>query len=639
VARWRAGLATALYDAAVRLWLAALALFACTSPPIADVPTPRVDAASTVSPTERGHAAADPPRPAPSPEPGVPVVLVTDPAVLAALEADGLALGPVAFGGGDGHPASFRDDLGWSSIREQLSRDLEAKRDADSKCGVGMRFPHRLFDPTWLVDPKTRFELVAVANRIDRRAFDRGGKRCGETRLVYRLAYATTLEGTAIDSRLPMTVNVVFWQDGTCDEAIARWPGDASRSPAELAALLREGPLAPPRLTATTLDAVEVNLQTVRWPAAVHPTLGGHAEYLMRVFRRSSSSAALVPSPLENTPDVARLAKDPALREELRAWISSSVAEIDAGLAVMPDHLAAREAVSVTPRGLARLANRPFSQIFDVSDLHDVALGDAEVTTTPAALLRRLDELSCQGCHETRSVAGFHMLGAPRDPSATVDTLAIAISPHLHADLERRRGYARALRRGDPVDERRPLASFETTRGHGSACGLGDRAFASWTCPAAMSCQALDDDLLGICLPASRPSAGDPCRFGTLRTSAKSRNDRVRDVAERACASTAVCNVDGVGFPNGMCTATCDALAPGEGCGPIVDLAAFNACVGRRRPFPACIELAAHPVGLRACSDDAPCRDDYVCARSNDGAGVCLPPYFLFQLRVDGHVL
>lgn len=30
-------------------------------------------------------------------------------------------------------------------------------------------------------------------------------------------------------------------------------------------------------------------------------------------------------------------------------------------------------------------------------------------------------------------------------------------------------------------------------------------------------------------------------------------------------------------------------------------------------------------------------RDDYICARTPDGNGACIPPYFLFQLRVDGH--
>jgi hypothetical protein len=32
--------------------------------------------------------------------------------------------------------------------------------------------------------------------------------------------------------------------------------------------------------------------------------------------------------------------------------------------------------------------------------------------------MRRLDTLTCQGCHHARAVAGFHLLGDERDPSA-----------------------------------------------------------------------------------------------------------------------------------------------------------------------------------------------------------------------------
>ena len=38
------------------------------------------------------------------------------------------------------------------------------------------------------------------------------------------------------------------------------------------------------------------------------------------------------------------------------------------------------------------------------------------------------------------------------------------------------------------------------------------------------------------------------------------------------------------------------------------------------------------------CNTQRSCRDDYVCARIGDDTdGACLPAYFLFQLRVDGH--
>ena len=53
--------------------------------------------------------------------------------------------------------------------------------------------------------------------------------------------------------------------------------------------------------------------------------------------------------------------------------------------------------------------------------------------------------------------------------------------------------------------------------------------------------------------------------------------------------------------------------------------------------FGDCIKRNSTPAAVRSCDEARPCRDDYVCARSASGTGACMPPYFLFQLRVDGH--
>jgi hypothetical protein len=82
-----------------------------------------------------------------------------------------------------------------------------------------------------------------------------------------------------------------------------------------------------------------------------------------------------------------------------------------------------------------------------------------------------------------------------------------------------------------------------------------------------------------------------------------------------------------------MCTPSCGALSSDGGCGAIAILDAFNACLAQSRSFETCITEHSSPAGLRRCSRDEPCRDDYICA----GSGVCIPPYFVFQMRVDGH--
>ena len=110
-----------------------------------------------------------------------------------------------------------------------------------------------------------------------------------------------------------MTVNVVFFQedDGDdCTRAIARWARDPSGLVGE------GGPLASARLEPGLVKSVEVDVQTVRWPSTTRPDLGGHAEYLLRVFRRDANGE-LAPAPLENQPDVVRLARDRALRARL----------------------------------------------------------------------------------------------------------------------------------------------------------------------------------------------------------------------------------------------------------------------------------------------------------------------------------
>jgi hypothetical protein len=71
---------------------------------------------------------------------------------------------------------------------------------------------------------------------------------------------------------------------------------------------------------------------------------------------------------------------------------------------------------------------------------------------------------------------------------------------------------------------------------------------------------------------------------------------------------------------------------------------AFNACVAASKGrFKTCLDKNTQDSTLRACDLNRPCRDDYVCLATKEtlttGRGACLPPYFLFQFRVDGHPL
>ena len=283
-----------------------------------------------------------------------PRVWIEDPVQLSALEQRGLDASRVAFDRAGGVDASrtraLKDAPGWRTIVDTLKADVRALYAKDKAYGVGMRFSHRAFDFTWLDATDVRFELAAVANRVDRRPFARDANdapraTCGELRVLYRLAYATTTKAGPFSSRLPMTMNVVFWlppePDGGCAKAARALEQDL---PALVPTLARK--------------SVEVNVQTLRWPSTVRPDLGGHAEYVLRVFEQTKDG--LVPAPLENTPDIERIARSPALRAQALAWLRDAATAQGAvdGLALMPRTLAATRAVSATPRGLARAPNR-----------------------------------------------------------------------------------------------------------------------------------------------------------------------------------------------------------------------------------------------------------------------------------------
>jgi hypothetical protein len=211
------------------------------------------------------------------------------------------------------------------------------------------------------------------------------------------------------------------------------------------------------------------------------------------------------------------------------------------------------------------------------------------------------------------------------------------MSPHLHADLERRKNYLAALAAGIAVDDRRPPAERGAhDDGAGARCGLGDPGVASWRCAEGLTCVRTSEPDVGVCMPASGRDVGDACEVGSIAASADPHKDRMTLAAPVPCAGGRVCEANGVGFPDGMCSGGCDALPSGAACGGIALLSEFNACLAAGVSFDRCIADNTRPGALRACSFHVPCRDDYVCARSATG-GVCMPPYFLFQLRVDGH--
>jgi hypothetical protein len=578
------------------------------------------------------------------------VLVVSDSLVLRKLDGGGFDFGSTVIGARASSTKELGTHAGYRTLADAVAADLAGDRRSDSAAGVGMRFAHRQFDVRWLDSDTTHFDLISVVNRIDRRPFERD--TCGEVRFVYRLAYRVGTKTGPVDSRLPMTVNVVYFlvpdAGGSCASVASQWlPPKLDGPDSEAGWLVSDrGPLCRACRSAWKPKSVELNFQSVRWPSTVRPDMAGHAEYVLRVFRRLPGSPFLEAAPLENTIDAVRLEKDAALRTELSAWLRApeTLRAVDDGIAVVPEKFLSTRAVSVTPHGFSRRANRPYRAVFDPSLFREVDFSRYATIRSPTAFLRRLDALSCPGCHQNRSIAGFHLLGVEPE-SDRVDAVAVPMSPHFHGELGRRRAFVLAVAEGKAPDERRPPPEREPgDDGIGAHCGLGDPGFSDWTCAAGLRCTKLSDDEVGECVPAGSLAVGDPCEHGPVSASSNAQRDRIRLSAPVACGAGRVCEANSVGFPNGMCAGDCDALPDGARCGGIPLLTEFNGCLARGVSFDRCIAENSRPGALRACGFHASCRDDYVCARAAggqsdgvDGGGVCMPPYFLFQLRVDGH--
>jgi hypothetical protein len=564
-----------------------------------------------------------------APEPW-PFAVVDDPAALAVVAERG------------GRFEDLVGPSGWRPVRAALRKAVRAVAARDRNAGESVRgHSHRLFHLGWLDDP--RLELIGITFRSERLPVDES--RCGDLRLVYRLAYRQRVGDTELHSRLPMTVLVELQgrernETGCADEA-RRWTAPGPLSGAALGETLMRGPLAD-RLHASQVHQVLVNAQTVRWPSAVRPDLGGHAEYLMLAFRPDPGGGDYRSGLLENMPDVDRLRRDRALRQKLVDWIGAHLDSIDEGSAILPDEFLAREALSVTPRGLSRRANRPFRSFLEADDLAGMPLSGRERIASPEALLRRLDDMSCVGCHQSRTIAGFHWLGVDGDEVAPGNALFVSRSGPLLGDGRRRNAIVLDLAGGRRPDFGRPFAERDDDDGGGigAHCGLGDPGFAGWRCAEGLVCDPYDapadDAVVGVCKRAGGGRVGEACEVVAIAPHRNGHRDRARGARIEPCAQ-GVCNVNRTGFPGGMCTTSCATMGAEGTCGAIAQLTPFNNCLARKEAFPECLAKHVSPAGLRACDEAHLCRDDYICARTPEGKGGCIPPYFLFQLRVDGH--
>ena len=397
------------------------------------------------------------------------------------------------------------------------------------------RSSHRLFDVRWLRSKAARFELVGLVNRLDRAGIIGG---CGEIRLVYRLAYTTESKGSAIASRLPMTLSLELTSRGgeapaavsgaLCRDAALRWyPPKGNREGAALARWLvsEAGPLFGAQRHPSTLRRAAVNMQSVRWPSTVRPISAvtpntccapspttARAGWLPFRWRtRSTSRGSGGARPLSQAARMGQRREQPS--RDRRGH-----------------HRLARRAQRATrrlrhPRGISRGKNRPFSTVLRETDLSNLDFSTTENAKWPAALLRRLDDLTCPGCHESRSVAGFHFLGVDREGTTASDALASPFSPHFARDQPRgARSCGRSV-----IDEHLPMRGLSPSMRSTAIPAMALIAVSAM--PAlrigpvmpAYRCDRFDtpenDVTVGACLPEHGGGAGDPCEIGRITPS------------------------------------------------------------------------------------------------------------------------
>lgn len=622
-----------------------------------------------------------------------PVLFVDDPAMLAALDEKGFGFAGLFGVAGDGNLAALKTaSPAYRDIVEVLGSDLAGLRAEINAGGRSLdefttAETGRIMDLRWLTTDEARMRLVGVVNRLDRRDFHalQGEGGCGEVRLIYRLAYAFRKfgKGKVLSSRMPFSVNAVFDvlpdADGGCTGVARRWVPQIDDTVDE--GWLAGGALDPADLT---LRQLEFNAQVVRFPSGQEPEFGGQAAYLMRIFALDGDRA--VELPLENTPDAARLAEDASLVADLAAYVRDNAAAIDGGVYRVPERFLARKVVSWSTFGAARAANHPFSDALPASALAGADLSAATLAKTPEGLLARLDNGTCQGCHQSGGTAGFHFIGLDDQFTSPLNRVEVGISPHLHAELPRRAAYLRAVAEDREPNRFRPLSfappavwpddgsppRYADAEAAMPCIAAEDRAYldGGWACGGGTACTPLAETpglpiRLAQCLvppDSAGMFSGHPCLAGPVTPGTEMPfGDRYSlaqfaAFAQKASHLDYTCRPPRIGVPGGMAYRQCDekdrafaAFAPGkpmprEICG-LTGGKKFDLCVSTGN-FDQCLAGAVQRGNRATCSADRFCRDDYICqafppdtpnVAKVKGVGFCSPTYFVFQMRIDNH--
>ena len=406
--------------------------------------------------------------------------------------------------------------------------------------GVGEGFDVQLFDRANLKSPDTRFVLTGIVNRMDRAYVSE--ESCGEIRLIYRLArFEAGPDGSRTATRLPMTFNLVMkardarqmdasGKPVNCAEVARRWLGNGDWQG------LIGGGFSPHD---AMLDRIETNIQISIAPkSALHDF---RSDYLLKVFKYNAATKTFEESTLENQIDRDRIFADNDLRRDFKDWLLApeNLREFDRGTVLIPEKFLAKAAVVPTPAGLDASALQPEfgmmqgegkdKPVFTDNDVvgalkQAAARGEMQNIRSVAGFRRRLNDVTCAGCHQTRGIGGFHFPGIDWLADKPSNSTIVPASPHFVGDQLRRRDILTAFAAGKRPDFSRGFASRPQTRGSGelagteyqdgwgahcslqnAGSGTGDKSFTSWSCAKGLTCQAAAaSGRIGMCFIKTR---------------------------------------------------------------------------------------------------------------------------------------
>src|SRR5260370_10420734 len=284
------------------------------------------------------------------------------------------------------------------------------------------------------------------------------------------------------------------------------------------------------------VDRIETNLQIAHAPKSAVRDFS--TDYLLKVFRYDAQARRFEEAPLENQIDRNRLLADDNLRRDFAGWLldPKQLSELDRGTILIPERFLAAGAITPTPvgfdssnlqpefglvQGEGATANPVFSEN-DVVGALKKALEDGvklQNIRSLAGFERRLNDITCSGCHQTRGIGGFHFPGVDWMTPNPSNSKVVPASPPFFCDQIRRPHTLTPMPEGKRPDYSRGFSSRPQLRGSTELAGTeyehawgahcyvrranateNDTSFKSWTCAEGLVCQvAGQTSRMGMC--------------------------------------------------------------------------------------------------------------------------------------------